>query len=540
MPPGHNKLEYDVRLFLAAISVLALAAFPAMAADKPNIIFFLVDDYDKPETSVYGGKVLTPNLDRMAREGMTLTNAHMTSTVCTPSRYTCLTGRYAGASTCRYYLDECPPGQQGLPAFNVELEPDNMNVGQVLKDNGYATGFVGKYHVGPHIDDKNAKRFDWQYIPKNSEFSTDIQRMKQHNQKRACALIGVRGFTWVRNIYWGNTKAPFKGHNPEWTIDAALEFIDKHKDKHKDKPFYLHYSTTLLHGPNGEWFKSLGKPLVTDEGMLDKPIGIMDRDRVMKRILKAGLTEDEAGYLWMDDSLGMLLDRLDKHGIAENTVVVFIADHGSIHKGSLLKNRGTEVPCLIRWPAGIKPGIRSDELVQNTDFVATWFDVAKANVPKNFRLDGVSLAPLFKAPNKPVRDYVYGEMGPARSIKTKHWNYIALRYTKEQIEAIQNEHRSVKQLMGLSGGVSRAKTYPHAFDPDQLYDLAKDPTEKNNVATKRRHRDRVAELKQLLKKELSRFPDRPFGEFIPGGNAVGLEGQTGLIEKLRVFAAKSK
>lgn len=337
----------SANLLAATIALIAFfaPAHATMADDKrPNIIFFLVDDYDKPETSVYGGNVLTPNLDRMAREGMTLTNAHVTSTVCTPSRYTCLTGRYAGASTCEYYQRENPLGQQGAPGFNVELESDNMNVGQVLKDNGYATGFIGKYHVGPHVDEENAKRFDWRYIPKNAEYSDEVQRNKQHNQQRASALIRERGFTWVKNIYWENMKAPFKGHNPEWTIDAALEFIDQHKDR----PFYLHYATTLLHGPNGEWFRSLSKPLVTDEGMLDRPIGIMDRDSVMQRIRKAGLSENEAGYLWMDDSLGMLLDRLDRHGIANNTIVVLLADHGSQHKGSLLKSRGTEVPCLIR------------------------------------------------------------------------------------------------------------------------------------------------------------------------------------------------
>ena len=124
--------------------VLAMCSLTATAnSDSPNIVFFLVDDYDKPETSVYGGRVLTPNLERLAREGMTLTNAHVTSTVCTPSRYTCLTGRYAGASTCRHYLDASPLGQQGAPGFQMELESDNMNVAQVLKDNGYQTGFVG-------------------------------------------------------------------------------------------------------------------------------------------------------------------------------------------------------------------------------------------------------------------------------------------------------------------------------------------------------------------------------------------------------------
>ena len=515
--------------------VLAMCSLTATAnSDSPNIVFFLVDDYDKPETSVYGGRVLTPNLERLARGGMTLTNAHVTSTVCTPSRYTCLTGRYAGASTCGHYRDAIPLGQQGAPGFLVELEPDNMNVGQVLKDNGYQTGFVGKYHVGPHIDARNAQRFDWQYFPKNVEYSTEVQRMQQHNQRRAAALIRERGFTWSRNIYWSNMKAPFKGHNPEWTIDAALDFIDRHQDG----PFYLHYATTLMHGPNREWFRSLDKPLVTGQGLLDKPLGIMDRDSVMRRIRQAGLAENEAGYLWMDDSLGLLLDRLDKHGIADNTIVVFLADHGSQHKGSLLKNRGTEVPCLIRWPGRIEPGVRCDELIQNTDFVATWFDVSKAKVPGQYRLDGVSLVPLFQDPDKAVREYVYGEMGPARSIKTKEWNYIALRYTREQIAAIRSQHRSVKQLMGLSGGVSRARIYPHAFDPDQLYDLVNDPPEQKNVATRPEHRRLVKHMKRLLRQELMQFSDRPFGEFIPGGNAVGIEGQTDLIPNLRKFAAR--
>ncbi|PHR87153.1 MAG: sulfatase, partial [Blastopirellula sp.] len=475
-------------------------------------------------------------LDRLAREGMTFHNAYVTSTVCTPSRYTCLTGRYAGASTSKFYLNDCPLGQQGLPAFNVELEPDNMNVAQVLKDNGYATGFVGKYHVGPHIKEDNAADYDWQYIEKNSEFSPEINQRKIHNQQRACELIQKRGFTWVKNIYWENMKAPFKGHNPEWTIDAGLKFIDEHKDG----PFYLHYSTTLLHGPNGEWFRSLSKPLVTDEGMLKKPLGIMDRESVMRRITKAGLTENEAGYLWMDDSLGMLLDRLDQHGIAENTIVLFVSDHGSIHKGSLLKNRGAEVPCLLRWPAKVQPGVQCNELVQSTDFVPTWFDVANVTPPSDYRLDGVSMTGLFKNPNKPIRDYVYTEMGPARSIKTKDWNYIALRYTVEQAEAIRAQHRSVKQLMGLSGGVSRAREYPHAFHSDQLYDLKNAPEELVNVAADTENKKRVREMKRILKQELTKFDNRPFGEFIPGGNAVSAKDQKDLAPLLRKFSDNMK
>ena len=107
-------------------------------------------------------------------------------------------------------------------------------------------------------------------------------------------------------------------------------------------------------------------------------------------------------------------------------------------------------------------------------------------------------------------------MGSARSVKTKEWNYIALRYTQEQVEAIRRNHRSVKQLMGLSGGVSRARMQPDAFDPDQLYDLNADPEEMINVADDRKNRKQLRKMQRYLKQELGRFVQRPFGEFIPG------------------------
>ena len=295
--------RFTILLIAACLSTCAFAA-------GPNIVFFLVDDYDKSETSCYGGKVLTPNLDRLAAEGMRLDNMYMTSTVCTPSRYTCLTGRYAGSSYSKVYRDLFPLGQQGLPAFNVALEHDGMNVGRVLSDNGYETGFVGKYHVG---DEHGLGNLGGNEIPKTVEYTEKIAKDVRKNQRVACKLIREEGFSWAKNVYWNNVKEPLKGHNPEWTIDAALEFIDQNKAK----PFYLHYCTTLLHGPNKEWYRSLDKPLVTGAGMLSEPIGLMDRDSVMQRVRAAGLTEEAAGYTWMDDSLGLLLDRLDRHGIVK-------------------------------------------------------------------------------------------------------------------------------------------------------------------------------------------------------------------------------
>jgi arylsulfatase A-like enzyme len=477
----------------------------------------------------------------------------VTSTVCTPSRYTCLTGRYAGSSCFPAYLEECPLGRQGLPAFNVGLERDNMNVGHLLARSGYATGYVGKYHVGG----KDAEAQGLHHVPKNAEYSDELNRKQYENEKRYRQLIMERGFTWAKNIYWENLKEPFRGHNPEWTVAAALEFIRQNRSR----PFYLHYCTTLLHGPNGEWFKSLDKPKVTGEGMIDSELHVMPpRETVMRRIRRAGLTENEAGYLWMDDSLGMILDKLDELGIAQNTIVVFLADHGSVRKGSLYSQYGTEVPCIIRWPAGIEQNSQCHELIQNTDFVPTWFELAGVELarvelarvelarvelagverPRQYKMDGVSLAPLFRNPEKPVRDYVYNEIGAARSIKTKQWTYISLRFTKDQVDDARARPRTMKRLLGLSGGIARGHDNPSSFEYDQLYHVGNDPGETNNLAQNPEYKGKLQEMKGLLTTQLQRFGDRPYGEFVPGGNALPIGSFDDVLEAARAEAGKRK
>ena len=175
----------------------------------------------------------------------------------------------------------------------------------------------------------------------------------------------------------------------------------------------------------------------------------------------------------------------------------------------------------MRWPAGMKKGVRCHELIQNTDFVPTWFDLAEVELPEKYKLDGVSIAPLFKNPKTPVRDYVYSEMGPSRSIKSKDWSYMSLRYTKDQMTGVRSRNnRVIKKLQGLSGGVSRGRENPNAFDCDQLYYLSKDPLEQNNLALNPKYKTKLKEMKEIMTAELKRFPNRPYGEFVPGGNAA--------------------
>jgi len=536
-PVNHRYGTSLLLLLLLVIQSPAHSAAPT-AKTQPNIIVFLVDDYDKYECSPYGGKVLMPNLDRLAQEGMTFHNAHVTSTVCTPSRYTFLTGRYAGSAYGPTYLQHFPPGSQAAPGFNMALESDNMNVGSVLARNGYATGFVGKYHVGSHSDEfRTANHLH--DLPKNIPFSATVNRQQHENEKRYRELIQQRGFTWAKNIYWENTKAPFETHNPEWTTDAAVEFITKHRNQ----PFYLHYCTTLFHGPNRSWSRSLEHPEITGEGKVSPNFTSMpDRETVMKRLRKANLSSEEAGYLWIDDSLGAILNTLEKFGLTENTLILFVADHGSTNKGSLLKTRGTEVPCIIRWPAGISAGVNCQELIQNTDFVPTWFHLCGITPPSKYRMDGVNIAALFKSPHEAVRNHVYAEIGAARSVKTKQFNYIALRYTKDQIEAVKNgSRRDMKVMTGLSGGVARSiQSTPDALAADQLYDLRNDPREQKNLAHNPKHQATLTLMRESLLTELQRFKDRPFGEFIPGKNTAAAGSYDAIVKRLRKEAEKNK
>lgn len=520
-----------IKQWLASGFIGASLAVNALAAEKPNIIFFIVDDYDKAETSVYGGNVLTPNLDRLAKNGLTFNNAHMTSTVCTPSRYTCMTGRYASSSYSDLLFAECPKGTQTLPEFNVGLEPDNMNVAQVLADNGYATGMVGKFHVsGHHSEGEEAG------IPKNTPYTDELNKKQYECEKHDRETVKSYGYTWAKNIYMSNTKAPFKGHNPEWTISAALEFVEEFKDE----PFFLYYGTTLLHGPNKSWYQSLKEPLVTGEGMIEKPLGIMDRESVIPRLKAAGIDpEENAGFLWMDDSLGLLLDKLEELGIADNTLVCFVADHGSKRKGSLYTIDGTEVPCIISWPAGIKKGVVTEELIQNTDFVPTWFELAGVTLPKGYKMDGVSMAPLFKDQSAPIRDYVFNEMGASRAVKTKEWSYMTLRYTADQIEEMRSNERAIgRMLSSLTGGISRGASNPNAANYNQLYNLKKDRAETNNLVDDPEHAGTVKKLRAMLTKELLTFEDRPYGEFVPGGNALAAGTYDDVLEKMKEYQSR--
>ena len=519
-------------LFFLALCLTGKVAF-AERSDPPNIIMFLIEDQNPSSIGAFGGDTYTPNLDQMAKEGMKFTRAYVSSSVCTPSRYSFLTGRYAGNSYSRLYLEAVGDKNcQGLPNFNVALERDKMNVGNVLREAGYTTGFVGKFHLTSKLDfpEFYKGKEKWIDIPKNARPGAETSAQFKHNEQWSRRYLKALGFSWAKNVYPENTPSPYSVHNPEWTTVAALEFIEQNKKG----PFYLHLCSTLLHGPDKSWRKSMDHPLITGEGEVKSlPKVMTPRNDLLKIIKEKGFDPNShvAGEAWIDDSLGAIFRKLKELGIDDNTLVVFAPDHGRDGKASVFSHGSSKVPMIMRWPKGIGAGQVCEELVQNVDLVPTFFELGKAAKPNSYQIDGQSLLPLFKnGKAKSWRNHLYLEMGTARATVTKDWSYIAVRYTKDQIASIkkatpQNLPKAMSYIGRLGIGV-RGADRPGFFDEDQLYDLSKDPKEMKNLAYKKSQTNRMKEMRYLMEKDLEAV-GRPFGEFIPGGNAA----EPGQIDK---------
>ncbi|MDA0349981.1 MAG: sulfatase-like hydrolase/transferase [Verrucomicrobia bacterium] len=533
-----------IRYLLVSLFLSSVLCFQGLAANRPNIILILIDDQDNGSIGAFGGDTYTPNLDRMAAEGMKFTQAYVSSAVCTPSRYSFATGRYAGNSYSKRYLEACGGlDQQGHPNFNMALEADRMNIGRVLSDAGYATGWVGKFHIESELDfpeffkGKNGFR---SFPKKGLEDNAETTAIFAHNEKVMRRYIQNLGFDWVKHTYSGNMSAPYNHHNPEWTTEAVLEFIEENKDN----PFYLHYCTTLLHGGEGSWRKSMDFPNSSGEGRLKALPDVMTpRDELLEQVKAAGFDPNSqtSGEAWIDDAIGAVLKKLKQLGIDDNTLVLFAPDHGRRGKGSLYSADGLNVPMIARWPAQIASASVNNELIQNVDWVPTVFEAAGVELPKNYQMDGQSFLPILRnEENAKGRDHVYMEMGFARGVATKRWKYIAVRYPQEQIDIIkraspENLPRALSYIGRLGIGV-RGADRPGFWDGDQLYDLNADPEEHTNLASDPKFARQLKTMKQFLKEDLESF-GRPFGEFVPGGNAVPggqIDEQIALVKTLKV------
>jgi arylsulfatase A-like enzyme len=283
-------------------------------------------------------------------------------------------------------------------------------------------------------------------------------------------------------------------------------------------------------------------PLESGAGLLAEPAqGMTPRTELLQQVAAQGLSPDgrAAGEAWVDDALGAIMRKLKELGLDDNTIVLFTPDHGSSRKSSLFTQDGVGVPMIARWPGRIPAGVTSHALIGNVDWVPTVFEIAGVKPPAGYRLDGHSALPVLTGQKQASpRDHVYLEMGHARGVATREWKYIAVRYPQEQIDVIKRARpaalpKAMSYIGRLGIGV-RGADRPGFWDADQLYDLTKDPDERVNLAAVPAHAAQLQKMRALLTAEL-RAGGRPFGEFVPGGNAAApgqIDAQIAQVKKL--------
>lgn len=494
----------------------------AMDMKKPNILWFISDDTSTDAIGYTGGRALTPNIDSVAREGIIFENFFCVSPACTPSRYNYLAGRYGGK--CPAVVEGAKAGEPYNLFFNTAIDPiREKTIGNVLQGAGYRTGFVGKWHTGasaadiaaiPHID-KNADVRD-----------PSVQAQLKAQQEYLCSIVRKTGFDYARSVIWGNHESlpdAAKNHNIEWITKGALDFIDEAAED--GKPFFLSMATTTIHGPN-HVSSLMADPRLTAGGYSDDPLGCQaPRASIYERICKAGIEYNSttAGALWMDDALGAVFTKLRKLGIEDNTIVIVSTDHGpSDSKGGKFSvyESGVKIPFCIKWKEGFKGGRKTDALSQSIDLMPTLLDLAGVKLPENMKVDGKSLAPLLKGEsNSAVRDDLYFEFGYARAVRTTRWKYIAYRLPPSILDPIKSG--KVDMLFTQYGKPIKPdvinptlltptlQRFPHYFEPDQLYDLEKDPQEQTNLAADPKFAGVLAEMRERLRIHLNTM-ESPF------------------------------
>ena len=389
-----------MRLFYVFLATVLITAFSSQAVEKPNILFVLFDDMGYGEPTSYRPESLfkTPNIDRMAKEGIRFTDAHASAASCTPTRYGFLTGRYPHRI-----------GQFGvLSTFSPPLIPETrLTVASYLKQNGYATACIGKWHLGMNWGRPKIKGKD------KPQKELKIGE-KMTGGPNAIGFDYFYGFTHARNIQTiieqdTVVKEVKPIENQPLMIAKAIDFL-KERSLNKEKPFFLYFPMCPPH-----------KPVVP----------------APQYVGKGGKVGKGSYSDWVyqgDDMLGQLLDTLESTGLADDTLVLVSADNGAAgraylplrdNKGSIYEG-GHREPFLARWPGRIKPGTTSDQIISITDIFATCASLLGKALPENAGEDSVSfLKCLYGQQKGPFREASVQQSGKkALAIRKGKWKLI--------------------------------------------------------------------------------------------------------------------
>jgi arylsulfatase A-like enzyme len=514
------KKSFPILLPILWIVLLFSCSEPTLKkkVKTPNIVFIMSDDHAYQAISAYDSTLIrTPNIDRLAHEGMLFTNASVTNSICAPSRAVILTGKH---SHINGKIDNLSP-----------FDTTNTTFPMLLQKAGYQTAMFGKLHFG-----NNPKGFDeFKILPGQGDY---------YNPK----FITATGDTIIQ------------GYVTDIITDLTLDWMEKKRDT--TKPFLLMY---LHKAPHRSWlpaarhypefttieyalpatlfdnYKTRGDAAKTAEmGILKDMLltydlkvpktvldgmGISERlgsggvdrlnpeqraawDAIYKPIAKDFMERypdmnDSALTVWkfqrymqdylgtiaaVDENVGRLLDYLDTENLTKNTLIVYTSDqgfylgeHGWFDK-RFMYNESFKTPLLIRWPNVITPNTTEDEMVQNLDFAQTFLEAANVEAPED--MQGKSLIPLLKQ-------------------EKDTWNREAVYYHYYEYPA---EH-AVKRHYGIATKRYKLMHFYHDVDQWELYDLAKDPTETNNVYNSSSYHDIVKEMKTKLAETRKKYKD---------------------------------
>jgi len=487
------------------IILTSLFAIACSAAEQqPNILLILADDLGYGDVRCYNpeSKIPTPHLDKMAAEGMRFTDAHSPATVCTPTRYSLLTGRMS----FRTGMEKVFTGVRG-PCL---IEADRLTLPQMLREQGYTTACIGKWHIGMSFHDKEGKLITDGTIEgvKQIDYSRSIpdgpiHRGFDHFFGTVCCPTTSWLYAYVEGDRIpvpatgiidrsGLPRHPYsharsgmiaEGFDLEEAdllfLEKSKQFLKNHVQTKPGKPFFLFHSMQAVHLPSLPADKYKGKT-------------------------KAGPHGD---FLFeMDDVIGQLLDTLKELKLDDNTLVIFASDNGpevtSIvymrkdhgHDGArpwrgMKRDQwegGHRTPFIVRWPGKIKAGTTSDQLLSLTDIMATCAALTDAKLPHDAAEDSYNMLPVMLGNHgdKPVRRHLLTQTPTLKlAIRDGQWKYL-----DHQGSGGNHYHRSHMQDFVLE------EKDPAA--PGQLYNLASDPGETENLYSK--HPEIVSKLKAKL------------------------------------------
>jgi arylsulfatase A-like enzyme len=400
---------------LSTTTAAVAANAPANSSSHPNVIIIIADDQGYHDLGVQGAKdIKTPNIDSLAASGVRFTQGYVTCPVCSPSRAGLLTGRYQ-----QRFGHEFNPGPNA--ADNFGLPTDQKTIANYLKDAGYVTGAIGKWHQG----------------------NRDGYRPLQRGFDSYYGFLGG-AHSYVPLERQGGPNSVMRDDKP---VDAppylttafnaeAQQFIDKNHDH----LFFLYLAYNAIHSP-----------LQAAPNMAERFPDIKDQRRLTMATMLAAL----------DDGVGAILGQLKKYGIEENTLVIYVSDNGGPTAGNTSRNDplsgfkgetlegGIRIPMIARWPGKLPGGTVYDKPVISLDFLPTALAAAGTTVSKEVALDGVNLLPYLKGENSGApHDSLFWRFGRQMAVRSGDWKLV----------------RSREQ-------------------PTQLFNLAKDIGEKTDLAT---------------------------------------------------------